>query len=309
MMRGLLAENGIEAAIAPSGGLRPAQPVRRGRALRAARAARTTSTRRARSSPRTSPDGSADEGVFDRMAARYDELRPADAAWWEQFELTGTAGLAASTRLLDVGCGTGRLANAAAERFGVRAWGVDRSERDGRAGARRRRAGRRLPRRLGGCAAVPGRLVRRRHDAARRAHARRRARERPARGRARARARRAHLHLDVRARALHAASTSRPTCRACRPSTSPASPSPTCSRASCARAGFDDRRAARAAAGGVDRARRGRRARARRLHLDRAPAARGRGRGRRRSARGARRRRVRPTSRRASTGGCWSHAR
>ncbi|MEO9176273.1 MAG: methyltransferase domain-containing protein [Gaiellales bacterium] len=65
--------------------------------------------------------------IFDRMAPRYDELRPGDDRWWEQFELTGTAGLAAATRLLDVGTGTGRLANAAADRFGLRAWGVDSS--------------------------------------------------------------------------------------------------------------------------------------------------------------------------------------
>jgi SAM-dependent methyltransferase len=65
--------------------------------------------------------------IFDRMASRYDELRPGDERWWEQFELTGTAGLAAATRLLDVGCGTGRLANAAADRFGLRAWGIDSS--------------------------------------------------------------------------------------------------------------------------------------------------------------------------------------
>jgi SAM-dependent methyltransferase len=70
----------------------------------------------------TSPDS-----IFDRMAPRYDELRPDDARWWEQLDVTAAAGLAAGTRLLDVGCGTGRLARAAADRFGLRAWGVDAS--------------------------------------------------------------------------------------------------------------------------------------------------------------------------------------
>jgi ubiquinone/menaquinone biosynthesis C-methylase UbiE len=96
----------------------------------------------------------ADEGVvFDEMAARYDELRPADAAWWQQFELTGTAGLAAATRLLDVGCGTGRLANAAAERFGLRAWGVDRSE--AMVEKARAQAGRRVAFRVASADALP----------------------------------------------------------------------------------------------------------------------------------------------------------
>jgi SAM-dependent methyltransferase len=96
----------------------------------------------------------ADEGaVFDRMAARYDELRPADAPWWQQFELTGTAGLAAATRLLDVGCGTGRLANAAADRFGLRAWGVDRSA--AMVEQARAQAGRRVAFRVASADALP----------------------------------------------------------------------------------------------------------------------------------------------------------
>jgi SAM-dependent methyltransferase len=96
----------------------------------------------------------ADDGVvFDGMAARYDELRPADAAWWQQFELTGTSGLAAATRLLDVGCGTGRLANAAAERFGLRAWGVDRSE--AMVEQARAHAGRRVAFRVASADALP----------------------------------------------------------------------------------------------------------------------------------------------------------
>ena len=57
----------------------------------------------------------------------------------------------------------------------LRAWGVDRSPAMVEQARARRRARRRLPRRLGRRAAVPRRLVRRRHDAARRARARRRA--------------------------------------------------------------------------------------------------------------------------------------
>lgn len=73
-----------------------------------------------------------DEGtptaIFDRMAARYDDLRAREEQLGEQFAFTVEAGLGAATRLLDVGCGTGSLVEAAVERLGVKAWGVDASE-------------------------------------------------------------------------------------------------------------------------------------------------------------------------------------
>jgi len=63
---------------------------------------------------------------FGRVAATYDELRPADDNWWEVFELLVREGDLLGRRVLDVGCGTGRVAAALAER-GARVWGVEPS--------------------------------------------------------------------------------------------------------------------------------------------------------------------------------------
>jgi SAM-dependent methyltransferase len=64
---------------------------------------------------------------FGPLAESYDRLRPVDANWWQLFELLVAEGDLAGRRVLDVGCGTGRLAFALAER-GARVWGVDPSE-------------------------------------------------------------------------------------------------------------------------------------------------------------------------------------
>ena len=62
---------------------------------------------------------------FDALAPEYDRLRPAGAGWKALADRT-LAELRGATRLLDAGCGTGRLAVLAAERGG-RVWGVDAS--------------------------------------------------------------------------------------------------------------------------------------------------------------------------------------
>ncbi len=64
---------------------------------------------------------------FDRCAARYDELRPVDENWWELFETIVELGALRGERVLEIGCGTGRLAQALEERVLARVWAVDAS--------------------------------------------------------------------------------------------------------------------------------------------------------------------------------------
>lgn len=61
------------------------------------------------------------------MAPAYDRLRPADRNWWELFDAIVEAGDLRGRRVLDVGCGTGRVAHALAG-AGARVWGIDPSE-------------------------------------------------------------------------------------------------------------------------------------------------------------------------------------
>jgi ubiquinone/menaquinone biosynthesis C-methylase UbiE len=63
---------------------------------------------------------------FGAIAGSYDRLRPVDEKWWQLFELLVAAGDLAGRRTLDVGCGTGTLAVALAERGG-KVWGIDSS--------------------------------------------------------------------------------------------------------------------------------------------------------------------------------------
>lgn len=62
---------------------------------------------------------------FGRLADDYDRVRPVDDNWHEIFELVVREGDLRGQRVLDCGCGTGRLASALAETAVARVWGVD----------------------------------------------------------------------------------------------------------------------------------------------------------------------------------------
>lgn len=68
------------------------------------------------------------EPDFSARAARYDELRPAGDASAARFEALVRLGDLRGRRVLDVGCGTGALTAALAERAHGRVWGVDPSD-------------------------------------------------------------------------------------------------------------------------------------------------------------------------------------
>ena len=62
---------------------------------------------------------------FGPLAETYDALRPADANWEEVADTLVAEGDLAGRRVLDIGCGTGRLVSRLAEQHGARVWGVD----------------------------------------------------------------------------------------------------------------------------------------------------------------------------------------
>ena len=109
----------------------------------------------------------ADTPDFGARARVYDTLRPTDAAWWEAFAALVELGDLRGRRVLDVGCGTGRLLAALVSEAHAKAWGIDASAEMVAVARETLPAGVGVRRGDGRAAAVPRRVVRPGHDVAR----------------------------------------------------------------------------------------------------------------------------------------------
>jgi SAM-dependent methyltransferase len=64
---------------------------------------------------------------FGRLAPLYDRIRPVDENWLRVYDLVVNEADLRGQRVLDLGCGTGRLLRTLAEQGVARVWGVDAS--------------------------------------------------------------------------------------------------------------------------------------------------------------------------------------
>ena len=122
-------------------GDRPAARLRRRSRCRSPSAAsrRSCKARRAAGAARAEETpAERDAPGFDGRAARYEELRPVDDNWWEVYEALVRLGELRGSRVLEVGCGTGRLA--AGARGARRSRASGRSTRPRRWSSRRSRS-------------------------------------------------------------------------------------------------------------------------------------------------------------------------